>query len=105
MCVGMHPDWVIAVAETGTFPSAEALVPNLSPPPTDFHKDDRNLMSLRLTLFCQTSLKLASSFESYGAGSGERQINCQRVVIRGKKERKKINEEKLESARIYCIWR
>lgn len=62
-------------------------------------------MSSRLALFCQTSLKFACSFKSYGAGAGERQINCQRVVIWGKKERKKINEEKLESARIYCVWR
>lgn len=74
----MHPDWLTAVAEASTFPSAETLVQNLSFSPID--KGDGNLMSLRYGFFFWISLKLANSFKSYGAGSGERQTNSQKIV-------------------------
>lgn len=74
----MHPDRLTAVAEASTFPSAEALVQNLSSSPID--KGDGNLMSLRYGLFFWIPLKLANSFKNYGAGSGERQTNSQIIV-------------------------
>lgn len=86
MCVGMHPDWVIAFAEAGTLSSAEALVPNLSFSPIDFHKDDRNLMSLRNYTFLPDFIKIDQQFRKLW-GRGWRKINRPRVVIQGKKKK------------------
>lgn len=65
------------------------LAQNLSSSLIDLHNDDRNLMSLKVMIFCQISLKLANHFKTYGAGVGERLTNTEIILFRGGKKKKK----------------